>query len=279
MPDIQYEHIFIDNCSCDGSDVELRNIAREDDRVRVIINRRNFGHIRSPFHGLLEARGDAVIVLPSDLQVPPSVISRLVSRWEANSLVVLLQRSSDRGSFFGFLLRRLYYRAISRLSEIPLYENVPGYGLFDRVVIEAIRQVGDPYPYLRGLVSDLGFPVVLEPYVQERRLHGKSSNNLFTLYDLGMLAITSHSKVPLRLATMMGFGASAVSFLVGLAYLIYKLVFWDRFALGIAPVVIGLFFFASVQLFFIGIIGEYIGSIHTRVTKRPLVVERERINF
>ena len=168
---------------------------------------------------------------------------------------------------------------MKRLADVDLLENVTGFGLYDRKVIEAFRGLDDPYPYVRGLISELGFPVALVPYEQPKRVRGITKNNFYTLYDVAMLGITSHSKVPLRLATMLGFAASALSFVVGLVYLVYKLVFWDRFALGVAPVVIGLFFFASVQLFFIGIIGEYIGAIHTRVNRRPLVVEKERINF
>jgi polyisoprenyl-phosphate glycosyltransferase len=168
---------------------------------------------------------------------------------------------------------------VKRLADVDLLENVTGFGLYDRKVIESFRALDEPYPYVRGLISELGYSVALVQFEQPRRARGFTKNNFYTLYDLAMLGITSHSKVPLRLATMLGFAASALSFLVGLAYLGYKIIYWDRFALGVAPVVIGLFFFASVQLFFIGIIGEYIGAIHTRVTKRPLVVEKERINF
>ena len=275
----RFELLFIDNASTDGTVDELRALAAGDPSVRVILNNRNFGHVRSPYHGLLEAAGDAVIVLSADLQDPPELLPEFIRLWRGGCAVVLGQKKASAENPVFFAARRAYYRLVKRLSDIDLLENVTGFGLYDRSVIEAFRGLDEPYPYVRGLISELGFSVGLVPYEQPVRRAGRSKNNLYTLYDLAMLGITSHSKVPLRLATMFGFAASAVSFLVGVAYLAYKLLFWQRFALGIAPVVIGLFFFASVQLFFIGIIGEYLGAIHTRVFRRPLVIERERINF
>jgi glycosyltransferase involved in cell wall biosynthesis len=276
---IVWEHLFIDNASDDGTQDELRKLAAEDSSVKVILNQRNFGHIRSPFHGLLEAPGDAVIVMAADFQDPPELLQVLVRSWQEGHQVVLCTKNNSAEPPIFFTVRKAYYRLVRRLADVDLLENVTGFGLYDRKVVEALRALDEPYPYVRGLVSELGFAVALIPYEQPKRTRGFSKNNFYTLYDLAMLGITSHSKVPLRLATMLGFATSALSFLVGLGYLVYKLVFWDRFALGVAPVVIGLFFFASVQLFFIGIIGEYIGAIHTRVSKRPLVVEKERINF
>jgi polyisoprenyl-phosphate glycosyltransferase len=275
----QYAHLFIDNASSDGTQDELRRLAAEDPRVKVILNQRNFGHVRSPFHGLLQAPGDAVIVLAADLQDPPELIPEFIKQWREGYPVVMGQKVHSEESWLFFSLRRAYYKLVKRLADVDLIENATGFGLYDRKVIEALRALDDPYPYVRGLVCELGFPVARVPYEQPRRKRGLTKNNFYTLYDVAMLGITSHSKVPLRLATMLGFVASLVSFVVGLAYLVYKLMFWERFALGVAPVVIGVFFFASVQLFFIGVIGEYIGSIHTKVTKRPLVVERERIGF
>jgi glycosyltransferase involved in cell wall biosynthesis len=274
-----YEHLFIDNDSNDGTQSELRKLAAADPQIKVILNQRNFGHIRSPYHALLQAAGDAVIVIAADLQDPPELIPELVRLWREGHSVVLGQKMQSAETPLFFAIRKAYYRLVKRLADVDLLENVTGFGLYDRKVIEAFRELDDPYPYVRGLISELGFSVALVPYEQPRRVRGITKNNFYSLYDVAMLGITSHSKVPLRLATMLGFATSALSFLVGLGYLVYKLVFWDRFALGVAPVVIGLFFFASVQLFFIGIIGEYIGAIHTRVTKRPLVVEKERINF
>jgi glycosyltransferase involved in cell wall biosynthesis len=278
-PSVTWEHWFIDNASTDGTPEELRKLAAEDSRVKVILNQRNFGHVRSPFHGLLQAPGDAVIVMASDLQDPPEMIPEFVKKWREGYPVVVATKTNSQESPLFFTARRAYYRLVRRLADVDLLEDVTGFGLYDRKVIEAFRTLDDPYPYMRGLISELGYPVAQIPYEQPRRKRGFTKNNFYTLYDLAMLGITSHSKVPLRLATMLGFGASALSFLIGLAYLIYKLLFWDRFALGVAPVVIGLFFFGSVQLFFIGIIGEYIGAIYTKVTRRPLVIEKERIGF
>jgi glycosyltransferase involved in cell wall biosynthesis len=279
LPEVSYEHLFIDNDSADGTQTELRKLAAEDPAVKIILNQRNFGHVRSPYYGMLQAPGEAVIVMASDLQDPPELIPELVRLWRMGSAVVLGQKANSAESPVFFAARKAYYRLVKRLADVDLLENVTGFGLYDRKVIESFRALDEPYPYVRGLISELGYPVALIPFDQPKRLRGFTNNNFYTLYDLAMLGITSHSKVPLRLATMLGFAASALSFLVGVAYLIYKLVFWDRFAMGVAPVVIGLFFFASVQLFFIGIIGEYIGAIHTRVSKRPLVIEKERINF
>jgi polyisoprenyl-phosphate glycosyltransferase len=276
---INYEHLFIDNASTDGTVDELRKLAQVDSAVKVIVNQRNFGHVRSPFHGLLQAPGAAVIVMAADLQDPPELIPKLVGFWNQGFEVVLGQKTNSAESFFFYHIRRFYYRLVAQLADVALIENVTGFGLYSRNVIESFRGLEEPYPYVRGLVSELGYPVALVPYAQPLRVRGLTKNNFYSLYDVAMLGITNHSKVPLRLATMFGFAASALSFVVGLIYLFYKIIFWQRFALGIAPVVIGLFFFASVQLFFIGVIGEYIGAIHTRVTKRPLVVEKERINF
>lgn len=279
VPECAWDLIFIDNASTDGTQEELRRLAKENQRVKVILNQRNFGHVRSPFHGLLQAPGDAVVVMAADMQDPPELIPDFVKKWHEGYSVVLGQKANSRESRLFFALRRAYYKLVKRLADVDLIENATGFGLYDRKVIEQLRSLDDPYPYVRGLVCEFGCAVARVPYSQPKRYRGITKNNFYTLYDVAMLGITSHSKVPLRMATMIGFAASALSFAVGLVYLIYKLVFWDRFALGVAPVVIGLFFFASVQLFFIGILGEYLGAIHTKVTKRPLVVEHERINW
>ncbi len=280
LPDLAgYTCLFIDNASTDGTQDLLRALAAEDRRTKVILNQRNFGHIRSPYHGLLQAPGDAVIVMAADLQDPPSLIPDFVRKWREGSPVVFGQKTNSRESALFFSVRRAYYRLVRQLADVELLENVTGFGLYDRKVIETYRTLNDPYPYVRGLVCELGYPIARVPYEQPRRVRGITKNNFYTLYDLAMLGITSHSKVPLRLAAMLGFAASAVSFVAGLVYLVYKLLFWQRFALGIAPIVIGIFFFASVQLFFIGIVGEYLGAIHTLVFQRPLVAEKERINF
>lgn len=279
LPDYAYEFILIDNASTDRTVDILREICREDKRVKVIVNNRNFGHVRSGYHAYLQAGGEAIVALASDLEDPPEMIPQFVRKWEEGYKIVLAQKRSSEEFALFFLIRKLYYCIVSRLSETPLVKNVTGFGLYDRQVIEDIRKIDDPYPYFRGLICELGYIQYLIPFDKPVRKRGVTKNNFYTLYDLAMLGITSHSKVPLRLATFAGFGVGAASFVMALAYLIYKLLFWNRFNVGMAPIVIGIFFLGAVQLFFIGILGEYIGSIYTQVLKRPPVIERERLNF
>lgn len=279
LPGYDYEHICIDNNSSDGTVAVLREMTREDKHLKVIVNTRNFGHIRSPHHALLQANGDAVVLMASDLQDPPALILEFVKKWEEGFKVVLGVKTSSDESALMYFVRGAYYDFIGRLSDIRLVKNNTGFGLYDRVVIDVLRTIDDPYPYFRGLICDIGYPQALVEFRQARRRRGVTKNNFYTLYDIAMLGITDHSKVPLRLATMLGFAMAALSFLIALGYLVAKLVLWNQFVLGTAPILIGLFLFSSVQLFFIGIIGEYIGAIHTQVLKRPLVIEKERINF
>ena len=276
----RYEHIFIDNASRDTTFNVLSEIAAADSNVKVIRNARNFGHVRSPMHALLQTRGDAVIVLMSDLQDPPEVLAQLLEQWEKGVPIVIAVKHQSRESAPVFLVRKLFYRLVNRLSDdIETYENFTGFGLYDRQVIDLVRQFGDPYPYFRGMIAEIGLPHAEVLYQQQRRKSGKSKNNFYTLYDLAMLGITKLSKVPLRLVTFAGFAGSLLSMLGGTGYFAYKLMFWHEFTLGIAPIAIGMFFLGSLQLLFMGIIGEYIGNIHTQVHNRPLVVERERLNF
>ena len=275
----KYEHIFIDNDSKDRTPAILRKLASKDRNVKVILNARNFGHIRSPFYALLQATGDAAILLVADLQDPPHLIEEFIKKWEEGYKVVIGIKEGAEESALTFGLRKIYYRLINRLSETELVKNFTGFGLYDRRIIQELRKIEDPYPYFRGLISDIGFEQYRIPYLQPSRKKGVSKNNFYTLFDMAMLGITSHSKIPLRLATMLGFLTAILSMMAAIVYFIYKLVFWSSFSLGIAPIVIGVFFFASVQLFFTGIVGEYIGSIYTQVLQRPLVVEKERINF
>jgi len=279
LPAYDYELIFIDNASTDRTVAVLREICAADPHVKVIVNTRNFGHVRSPYHALLQAGGDAVCGIASDLQDPPELIADFVAQWEAGFKVVVAvkQQSLEKRSMF--FVRGLYYRLINRLSDVPLIENFTGFGLYDRVVIDALRKIDDPYPYFRGLICDLGYDRYEVPYVQPRRKRGLTKNNYYTLFDIGMLGITNHSKVPLRLAMMAGFLLSVIALGISVIYFILKLIFWQTFDMGLAPLLIGIYFFGSVQLFFIGILGEYIGSIQTQVYHRPLVVEKERINF
>ncbi len=279
LPGYAYEHIFIDNASKDRTVEKLKAIARRDCNVRIIVNARNFGTVRSPYYGLLQTRGDAAMTLAADLQDPPALIPEFVRKWEEGYKIVASVKNQSNESSVMFFLRKVYYRIAGRLSEVDLVTNFNGFGLFDRTVIEILRQIDDPYPYLRGLLADIGFTMARVDYVQPARKRGITKNNFYTLYDQAMLGITSHSKVPLRLATMLGFAMALVNLFVALGYFVYKLLFWQNFTVGVAPVVIGLFFFASVQLFFLGIIGEYIGSIYTQVLRRPVVIEKERVNF
>jgi glycosyltransferase involved in cell wall biosynthesis len=279
LPQYAYEHLFIDNASTDRTVPILKEIAAQDKRVKIIVNARNFGHIRSPFHGLLQAGGDAVISIVADLQDPPDMIAEFLRKWEEGYKVVVgVKKGSDEAKPM-YLVRKLYYHFIAGLSEVRLIKNFTGFGLYDRQVIEILRHIGDPYPYFRGLICDIGFETAEIEYSQPVRKRGITKNNFYTLYDMAMLGMTNHSKVPLRLATMAGFLMGLASLFIGLAYLVYKLIYWNEFSVGIAPLVIGLFLFASVQLFFLGIVGEYVGAIHTQVLRRPLVVEKERINF
>jgi len=279
LPAHRYEHIFIDNASKDRTVAILKEIARSDPNVKIIVNARNFGHIRSPFYGLLQAKGDAALSLSADLQDPPDLIPEFIRKWEEGFRVVVGVKTESGESPVMFAVRKLYYHLIGRLSEIEQIKNFTGFGLYDRTILDILRTIDDPYPYFRGLICEIGFEIARVAYAQPVRKRGVTKNNFYTLYDMAMLGITNHTKVPLRLATMIGFLVSLGSLGVALGYLVYKLLYWDSFSVGIAPLVIGLFFFSAVQLFFIGIIGEYIGAIHTQVLKRPLVVEKERINF
>ena len=279
LPIYTYEHIFIDNASTDKTVDILKKIANDNPQVKIIVNTRNFGQIRSPIHATFQAKGDAVIGIVADFQDPPELIPKYIKKWEEGYKIVIGVRAKTEEPFLFSTIRKTYYKIIGKLSDIEMVPNFTGSGLYDRKVIEIIKNIDDPCPYFRGLICDIGYARAVILYNQPIRKRGITKNNFYTLYDLAMLGITNHSKVPLRLATMTGFAVAILSLLFAFGYFIYKLIFWKSFSVGIAPLVIGLFFFSSVQLFFIGIIGEYIGSIHTQVHKRPLVIEKERINF
>ncbi len=280
LPQYRYEHIIIDNHSTDGTVEILRDIARRDSNVKVILNARNFGHIRSPQHAFLDASGDAVIVLLSDLQDPPDMIVDFLREWEAGyPIVVAIKSTSDENSLM-YRIRSVYYKTVARLTDVKVLEHFTGFGLYDRRVVDILkRDFRDPQPYFRGQIAEIGLPHKELHYNQNRRMRGITKNNFYTLYDMAMLGITNLSKVPLRLVIFGGFVFALLSLIVGILYLIAKLIFWNQFQLGLAPTMIGLFFLGSVQLVAIGIIGEYVGSIHTIVQNRPLVTEKERINF
>lgn len=277
LPQYTFEMLFIDNASTDGTVEKIKALIDRDPRVTLIVNARNFGHIRSPFHGLLEASGDCVIVLAADLQDPPELIPQFLEHWERGASMVLGKKKASQESPAFFALRGLYYRLARAMAEVPLLEHVTGFGLYDRRVIEIMRGFADPYPYGRGMIAEIGLPYVTIPYEQPLRKRGITKNNFYTLFDLAMLGITSHSKAPLRVATIAGFVLSGISLLVAIGFLVLKLTFWYALPAGYAPVVIGVFFLGSVQIFLIGLLGEYIGAVLTQVRNRPLVVERERL--
>lgn len=275
----RYEHIFIDNASRDNTVGVLKLIAHADKNVKIIRNTRNFGPVRSPMHAFYQASGDAVIGIVADLQDPPEMIVDLVRKWEEGYPVVIGVKSGSDEHGLMFWIRKQYYRLVNRLSGVETYENFTGFGLFDRKVADIIKQFNDPYPYFRGMIAEIGLPRAELTYHQPLRKRGITKNNFYSLYEMAMLGITNLSKVPLRIVTFSGFAGSLLSILVSFAYFVYKLLFWRSFSLGIAPLVIGIFFLSSIQLLFMGIVGEYIGTIHTMVQNRPLVVEQERINF
>lgn len=274
-----WELIVADNRSTDGSREVLRELARRDRRVKVILNSNNFGHVRSPANAFRQADGDAVVSMCSDLQDPPEMIERFLEHWEKGVKVVCAVKPASRENPLMAAVRRFYYGLLARFSETEQVRDFTGYGLYDRQFVDAFKKFPDPYPYFRGLVAEIGFERVEIPFVQDVRKHGRTKNNFFTLYDMAMTGFVNHTKIPLRLAVFCGFITAGCSLLVSLGYLVYKLVYWDTFSLGMAPVVIGLFFFSAVQLIFIGIIGEYLGAVWTQVKNKPLVIEEEKINF
>jgi len=276
LPDYAFEMVFIDNASTDGTAAAVKRLVAADPRVRLIVNARNFGHIRSPFHGLMTAPGDCVICMSTDLQDPPELIPRFIEAWEQGASVAVGQKRTSAESPLFWLVRSLYYRLARSIAEVPLLEHVTGFGLYDRRVLEIMRSYHDPYPYVRGLISEIGLPISVIQYDQPLRTRGLTKNNFFTLYDMAMLGITSHSKAPLRMATLAGFALSALSLLLALLFLVAKLLFWYSLPAGYAPAVISIFFLASVQIFLIGLVGEYVGAVLTQVRQRPMVIEARR---
>ena len=275
----RYEHIFIDNCSKDRTLEVLKQMACEDTNIKVIANSRNFGHIRSPIHAVHQAKGDAIIGLVADLQDPPELIPDLVAIWEEGYKMALCLKTTSEENKMMFWIRTKYYQIVNRMAEIDTFENFTGFGLYDRQVIDIIKSFNDPYPYFRGMIAEIGLPYKTIQFKQPRRIRGVTKNNFYTLYDMAMLGITNLSKAPLRIVTFSGIAGGALCVIMGFIYLIYKLLFWNRFEVGVAPLIIGIFFVASIQLVALGIIGEYIGAIHTFAMNRPLAIERERINF
>ncbi|MGH7655307.1 MAG: glycosyltransferase family 2 protein [Gemmatimonadaceae bacterium] len=279
FPQYRYEHVFIDNASTDATQQILRALASADPRVKAIFNNRNFGPVRSPMHGLLAARGDAVIGIACDFQDPPDLIPELVTRWERGARTVLCVKPVSEESRLMYAVRSAYYRLLGRLSESEIVPQATGFGIFDRSVMDEVRSLNDPYPFFRGLLAEIGASVEQLPYRQPARARGKSKISLVALIDVAMLGLVNHTRAPLRLAMLVGFAIAGLSALIGFGYLIAKLLFWNSFSLGVAPIVSGFFLLSAVQLIFIGIVGEYVGAIFAQVKSRPLVFERERLNF
>jgi len=274
-----YEYIFIDNCSTDSTVSIIKKLAKKDKNLKLIINARNFGHIRSPQHAIYQTTGDACILIHSDLQDPPSLLKKFITEWEAGFKIILGQTVNYEGSKLIFYFKKKYYRWMNKISDTQILQNCTGFGLMDKEVVNHMRDMNDPYPYLRGLLVEIGFPIKLIPYKKNLRKKGKSNSTIFILYDYIMLGITQHSIVPLRIITLFGFIISILSIFAAIFFFLAKILFWNTFNAGGAPLLISIFFFGSVQAFFIGVLGEYIASVNTRVRRVPLVVESGRVNF
>ena len=277
--DYIYDILFIDNASADSTRALLRELAADDERVKCIFNAKNFGFANSQFYGLLNSDGDCTILFYADLQEPVELLPVFINEWAIGAKIVIGQKTSSEEKHIMYVVRTLYYKLVKKFSSVEQIEHFTGFGLYDKSFVDVLRTLEDPLPFLRGIVAEFGYNIKIIPYAQHARKKGKSSFNLYKLYDLAMLSLTSYTKVGLRLAVFIGFFASIVSFILGVTYLILKLVYWDKFPAGTASILIGMMFLGSVQLFFIGMIGEYILTINTRLMKRPLVIEEERVNF
>lgn len=281
LPQYDYEILFIDNCSTDGTRPKLRELCEGNPRIKAIFNVANFGQFNSPFYGMCQSDGDCTILLCADFQDPVEMIPKFVEQWEKGHRIVSAVKTSSKENGFIYFLRTVYYRVIRTMSTTEFIEHFTGFGLYDKTFIHLMRQLNDTTPFLRGIVAEYGhgFNRIEIPYEQAQRRAGKTKNNFYSLYDAAMLSVTSYTKVGLRLATFLGFLSSGISLLVALIYLVMKLIWWNEFTIGSAPMLIGVFVIGSLQLFFIGLLGEYILNINTRVIGRPIVVEEERINF
>jgi len=279
MPQYIIEELYIDNASTDATVEKLKTIAKTDQRVKIIVNARNFGPMRSPFYGLTQADGDGVVLMAADLQDPPEMLVDFAAKWEEGHKIVVAVKNQSKESWFKFQLRKAYYNLIEKISSTRQIKNYTGYGLYDREIIQILSKFQEPYPYFRGLIGEIGYDIAEVDFVQPVRQHGTPKGDLRAMLEMGLLGVVSYSKLPLRIAIYLGISTALLSFFISLGYLIYKLLFWDSFQLGLAPIIVGSFFITGVQLFFIGIIGEYIGNIYVHVKNRPLVIERERINF
>lgn len=274
-----YEIIFIDNCSTDGTRELLRQMCAENIRIKAIFNVRNFGQFNSPYYALMQSTGDCSILMCCDFQDPVELIPSMVEAWEKGSKIVAMQKTKSEENKLVYFLRSCFYKVLSKFSGISVIEHFTGFGLYDRKFIDLLKELNDPIPFLRGIVAELGFGIKVIPYKQNKRKAGKTHNNIISLYDAIMLSFTSYTKFGLRGATFLGFGIAIMSVIIAIIYFVLKLLYWDRFNAGMAPIVLGMFFLGAVQLVFLGIIGEYIININIRIKNRPLVVEEERIGF
>lgn len=279
LPQYDYELLYIDNCSTDKTRKLLKELGKQDKHVKAILNAKNFGQFNSPYYGMLQTTGDCTILMAADFQDPVEIIPKYVAEWKNGYKIVIGRKTSSKENVLVYHLRSLYYKMIKKFSDVEQIEHFTGFGLYDKKFIDVLRKLDDPTPFLRGIVAELGFERKEIEYEQPQRRAGKTHNNWYSLYDAAMLSFTSYTKIGLRMATFLGMGCGAVSAVIGVVYLILKLILWDSFAAGMAPVLIGMFFLGSVQLFFLGFIGEYILSINQRVMNGPLVIEEERINF
>ena len=278
LPDYSYEIVFIDNDSKDDTRSILRDMCSHKN-IKAIFNAKNFGQFNSPYYGLLQTSGHCTILMCADFQDPINMISQFVREWEKGYKIVIGKKTTSKESKIMYFLRSCYYKLIKKISDVEQIEHFTGFGLYDREFIDVLRNLDDPTPFLRGIVAELGFKRKEISYEQQKRRAGKTSNNFYRLYDAAMLSFTSYTKIGLRMSTFVGFGIAAVSFIIALIYLILKILFWNTFVAGTAPILIGMFFLGAIQLIFMGLMGEYILSINQRVMRRPLVIEEERINF
>ena len=274
-----YEHIIIDNNSNDGTITKIKELALKDKNLKIIINSKNYGHIKSPYYGLLQSTGDASILMASDFQDPIELIPKYVEEWKKGNKVVLGEKVSSEENKIKFSIRKIFYNFLNKISETTLTENTTGSGIFDKSIILKLKNLQDPYPYFRGLISEICSEIKTIKFNQPSRKYGKTKNNISTLYDIGILGVVKHSRKPLRFMVLLGFSLSVLSFFIGIFYFIYKLFFWESFELGIAPLIIGIFIFSSIQITLLGLVGEYIGIILLHQRNIPLVQEKERINF
>jgi glycosyltransferase involved in cell wall biosynthesis len=279
LTEFEHEHIFIDNCSSDRTVEILKQIASRDRRVKIIVNARNFGPARSPHHAILQAMGDAVAPVLADLQTPPAILPEMIRRWASGYKVVIGVRRGTREGIIARFVRSAFYSFIKRLSRVEQIPNFIGYGVYDRRVIDVMRQLYEPDPYFRGLVPEIGFERAIVEYDQPERRHGKSRNSISDLVDLAFLALSTYAKAPMRLMTITGVCVAGICLAAALVYLVLKLIYWDSFSIGVAPLLLATLFLGSIQLLALGLIGEYVGLLLRYARRFPLVVERERVNF